>query len=392
MQREIYLDHNATTPILPEVLEAMLPWLSPEGYGNPSSVYRQGKAARAAVERAREAVAELVGAEPKEVVFAGCGTEAIHSAILSAVTLQPDRFRIVTTAVEHSATLKLCEHLSRRGYEIVRLGVDNNGLLDPESLTEWLDEETAVVSVLWANNETGVVFPIERIAEICHEHGVLLHVDAVQAVGKLPRLELGKLPGISYLSLSGHKLHAPKGVAALYVSRRARFAPLLHGSQEGGRRGGTENVASIVGFGRAAELALERLGSFPQEVKKLRDEFEDYLIQNLDGVQVNGSREMRLPNTTNLSFDGIQAETALLLLDKEGVYCSAGSACTSGSFAPSHVLTAMGLTAERARASLRFSFGKANRAEDALEAAKVVVRVVEKIRREMPASVVIHRS
>ncbi|MCX7712591.1 MAG: aminotransferase class V-fold PLP-dependent enzyme [Chthoniobacterales bacterium] len=391
MQRQIYLDHNATTPILPEVLDAMLPWLSPSGFGNPSSSYSLGKAARNAIEAARLSVATLIGASPEEIIFTSCGTESIHSAILSALSLHPDRHRIITSSVEHSATLKLCNNLARKGYQIVRLPVDNHGLLPLNQLADSLDNETAIVSLLWANNETGVLFPVEEIAALCHQHDVLLHIDAVQAIGKLPPLPLHSLPGISYLSLSGHKIHAPKGVAALYINRRSRFSPLLFGSQENSRRGGTENVASIVAFGKAADISLQNLESTSAHIRKLRDQFEDYLLQNLDGIHINGARNQRLPNTSNISFEGIQAETALLLLDKEGIYCSAGSACTSGSIAPSHVLTAMGIPPERARSSLRFSFGKANQPDDAILAASTLTRIIRKIRSENPSTLVISR-
>jgi cysteine desulfurase len=379
--RLLYLDNNATTAIDPAVVEAMLPWLQ-EGFGNPSSAYGPGRRARAAVENARNQVAGLLGTEATEIVFTSCGTESINTAILSACALDPDKRRIVTSAVEHSATLKLCDHLARRGYEIVRLGVDSSGQLDLAELEDSLDDETAVVSLLWANNETGVLFPVEKIGAICATAGVPLHVDAVQAVGKLPLA--GAWPGLSFLSLSGHKLHAPKGIGALYVSRRVRFHPLLRGSQEESRRGGTENVASIVALGRACELAAGHLVAEQTAVRELRDRFEEQILDTVAEARVNGDREHRLPNTANLCFPGIEAEGALILLDEAGLCCSAGSACTSGAVTPSHVLQAMGLDAETARSSLRFSFGRFNTAAEVDEAVELVSRVVAKLRRENP--------
>ena len=378
----LYLDNNATTPVNPKVLQAMLPWLQ-GGYGNPSSVYSLGRAARQAVDLAREQVAALLGCQTTEVLFTSGGTESINTAILSAAQLDPDRRKIITSAVEHSATLKLCDHLARRGYEIVRLGVDRQGLLDVNALNEALDEETAIVSLLWANNETGVLFPAEEIAALCARRKVPLHFDAVQAVGKLPLP--ADLTGISFLSLSGHKLYAPKGVGALYVNRRVKYHPLLRGSQEDARRGGTENVASLVALGQAAELArTEFLPLEEKSIRHLRDTFESEICAQLPGTKVNGHPEQRLPNTSNLCFPGLDAESALLMLDQAQVCCSAGSACTSGAVSPSHVLQAMGLSAEEARSSLRFSFGCQNTEEELREAIPQVVRVMQKLHRENP--------
>lgn len=380
--QDIYFDNNATTQVAPCVLEAMLPWLQ-TAYGNPSSVYRAGRLARAAVDQARNQVADLLHASPEEIVFTSCGTESINTAILSACSLDPDKQQIITSAVEHSATGKLCDHLARRGYEIIRLGVNARGILDLEGLRDALSEDTAIVSLLWANNETGVLFPVEEIAALCAERKIILHLDAVQAVGKLP-VDVSKLPGISFLSLSGHKLHAPKGVGALYVNRRVRFQPLLRGSQENTRRGGTENVASLVALGRAAELAASGIEEEQTLVRHLRDTFESSILEQASGVSVNGDCELRLPNTTNLSFDGIEAEGALILLDEAGIACSAGSACTSGSVTPSHVLQAMGMSNERARASLRFSFGRFNSEAEIQQSLPVILGIIEKLRRENP--------
>jgi cysteine desulfurase len=381
MRNPIYLDNNATTAVDPAVFDAMVPWLR-DHYGNPSSIYASGRAARSAVEEARSRVATLIDARPEEIFFTSCGTESINTAILSACSLDPDRRRVITSAVEHSATLKLCDSLARKGYEIVRLGVDKQGHVSLDELAGEIDEETCLVSLLWANNETGVLNPVEEIAALCLEKGVPLHLDAVQVVGKLPVSV--QMPGLSFLSLSGHKLHAPKGIGAIYASRRVRFTPLLRGSQEEGRRGGTENVASIVAMGFAAGEATKFLEEEQTRVRALRDRFECGVLETIEGVAVNGDREKRLPNTTNLAFEGIEAEGALMLLDQAGVCCSAGSACTAGSVSPSHVLQAMGLDAAHARASLRFSFGRFNTEEETTTALQILAGVVEKLRRESP--------
>jgi cysteine desulfurase len=383
MTRPLYLDHNATTPIDPRVRDAMIPWLGEEGFGNPSSVYGAGRRAAAAIAEARERVASLVGALPAEIIFNSCGTEATNTAILAALAIDPDRRHIVTSTVEHSATVKLCEHLATRGYEITWLPVDRGGRLDPERLRGALTGETAVISLLWANNETGVLFPVEEIAAIARERGVPLHLDAVQAAGKVP-IDLSNL-GAQYVSLSAHKLYAPKGVGALYVNARARYTPLLRGSQEEGRRGGTQNVASIVAFGVAAELAAQHPSTVHEGIRSLRDRFEGELIK-LEGVSRNGEAAHRLPNTSNLSFAGIDAETALLLFDKEGLCCSAGSACSSGSVNPSHVLTAMGLSRDDARSSLRFSLGRTTTEEEIDRALEIIPRIIAKLRAERPAA------
>ena len=382
MSALLYLDHNATTPIDPFVRDAMLPWLE-NGFGNPSSVYGLGRQAAEALTKAREQVAALVGADPSEIIFNSCGTEATNTAILSALAIDPDRRHIITSAVEHSATIKLCEHLATRGYEITWLPVDKGGLLDLAKLEAAITPETAVISLLWANNETGVLFPIEQIAALALEKKVPLHLDAVQAAGKVP-INLSAL-NVQYVSLSAHKLYAPKGVGALYVNKRARYTPLLRGSQEETRRGGTQNVASIVAFGKAAELALTNLPSSPERIRTLRDRFENTLLSSIEGARRNGTAEPRLPNTSNLTFPCIEAETALLLFDKEGLCCSAGSACSSGSINPSHVLTAMGVTRDEARASLRFSFGRTTTEADIDRALEIIPRIIAKLRAERPA-------
>jgi len=382
MNPVIYLDNNATTQIAPEVFDSMVPWLK-GGYGNPSSVYRLGREAQNAIEEARGRVSSLAGCTPEEILFTSCGTESINTAILSALAVDPDKKHIVTSAVEHSATIKLCEYLARRGYEITWLSVDASGRLDLERLESAIREDTAIVSLLWANNETGVLFPVKEIAAIAQKKKTLLHIDAVQAFGKLPLSLEGE--GIHYVSFSGHKLYAPKGVGGLYVSRRAKFTPLLRGSQENARRGGTQNVASIVGFGRAAELALPHLGD--PAIASLRDSLESHLVSTVAGCSVNGDPVHRLPNTTNISFDGIESEGALILLDEQGICCSAGSACTSGSVNPSHVLKAMGLSNDKARASLRFSLGRFTTAEEIEKARVAVPRVIAKLRDLSPAGI-----
>ena len=383
MSELLYLDHNATTPIDPEVLAAMLPWLENE-FGNPSSLYSLGRRSAAALTKAREQVASLVGAQPSEIIFNSCGTEATNTAILSALAIDPDKRHIITSAVEHSATIKLCEYLATRGYEITWLPVDKDGILDPEKLESAITADTAVVSLLWANNETGVLFPIDEIVSITTRRKVPLHLDAVQAAGKVP-INLEEL-GVQYASLSAHKLYAPKGVGALYVNRRARYTPLFRGSQEESKRGGTQNVASIIAFGKAAELAQAHLLMAAERIGKLRDHFEQTLLSTVEGVRRNGTDEPRLPNTSNLTFAGIEAETALLLFDKEGLCCSAGSACSSGSINPSHVLTAMGVSRDEARASLRFSLGRTTTDTEIDRALEIIPRVIAKLRAAQPAS------
>ena len=374
----IYFDNNATTSLDPDVLEAMLPFLR-ENYGNPSSAYSFGKRVAQAVHHAREQLADLLGCEPSELIFTSCGTESDNSAIQSAIQLDPDRRHLVTSKVEHSAIVKHAETLARRGYEVTWLSVNSDGLIDLRELENAIRPDTAIVSLIWANNETGVLFPIEEAAAICRAKGTLFHTDAVQAVGKIP-IDLQK-SSIQFLSLSGHKLHAPKGVGALYVNRRTRFNPyLIGGGQENKKRGGTENTASIVGLGVAAELAGVHLSEENAQVRALRDTFEEGILKRIPNVQVNGHRTLRLPNTSNLAIEGIDSEGMLMLLDQKGICCSAGSACTAGSLEPSHVLRAMGCSTDRARGSLRFSFSRLNTQEEVRQALEIVPRLVEKLR------------
>jgi cysteine desulfurase len=374
----IYLDNNATTQVDPAVVAEMMPFLT-ELYGNPSSAYGFGQKVAKAIEKARARVAALLGCDPSEILFTSCGTESNNAAINSALSFDPDRQHVVTTRVEHSAITKHCEALAKRGCEVTWLAVDEQGQIDLGELERAIRPDTAIVSTMWANNETGVLFPIPEIAAIVHRKKTLFHTDAVQAVGKIP-LHLAGTP-INLLSLSGHKLHCPKGVGVLYVSRRTRFAPYLFGgSQEQGRRAGTENVASIVALGKACEIAAEFMEHEQREVRALRDEFEQGVLAKIPDAQVNGDREHRLPNTTNISFEGIDSEAVLLLLDKAGICCSAGSACTTGSLHPSHVLRAMGFSNERARSSLRFSFSRFNSRLDVEHARDVLPKVIAKLR------------
>lgn len=374
----IYLDNNATTQLDPAVLEEMLPFLT-GSYGNPSSAYQLGARSRAAVERAREQVAALAGCEPSEIVFTSGGTESNNTAIHSALQLDPARQHIVTTAVEHSATLRFCEELRNRGGAVTFVGVGEDGMLDLDELEQAIRPETAIVTVQWANNETGVIFPIEEIAALARRQRGLFHTDAVQAAGKL-QLHLRDFP-ISFCSLSAHKLHGPKGVGALFVDRRAAFRPLvIGGGQENSRRGGTENVPAIVGFGKAAELAARNLSANTEHMRTLRDHFENAVLSTVANVQVNGTGESRLPNTSSLAFAGIDSEAALLLLDRHGICCSAGSACRSGSPEPSHVLRAMNLSEERQRGTLRFSFGRFNTGAEVERASGSVTEIIGKLR------------
>lgn len=378
-----YFDNNATTRIAPEVVEAMMPYLT-EQYGNPSSAYQFGKAVGRQVEVARTKVAALVNAEPREIVFTSCGTESNNTAIHSALLAQPGKRHIVTTAVEHSAVLKTCQQLAKRGVEVTFLPVEADGSLDIHLLEKSIRPDTALVSVMLANNETGVVFPLEEIAAICRSKEVLIHTDAVQTPGKM-KLDVGAL-GVDMLSLSAHKLHAPKGIGMLYVKRGTKYLPhIIGGTQEQGRRGGTENVPYIMGFGRAAELALS---GFPEEntrIRALRDRMEKAILGSVPDCYLNGGRDLRLGNTSNIAFDFVEAEGILMLLDQVGICASSGSACTTGSLNPSHVLLAMGLTPARARGSIRLSLGTYNTSEEVDYLVKHLPGVIAKLRAVSPA-------
>ena len=357
-----YFDNNATTRIAPEVVSAMVPFLT-EYWGNASSAYQFGAQIKRHLEVAREQVAALINADPKEIIFTSCGTESNNSAIHSALVLNPGKRHVITTAVEHSANINYGEFLSRRGYDVSYLPVEPDGSLDIHLLDKSIRPDTAIVSIMWANNETGVVFPIEETAAICRSKGVPFHTDAVQVPGKL-KIDV-KAAGVDLLSLSAHKLHAPKGIGMLYVKKRTKFQPyVIGGHQERGRRGGTESVADIVAFGRAAELALASLDDENTRVRALRDRLESGLLKVIPSTWRNGAREPRLPNTTNIAFGFVEAEAILMQLDQAGICASSGSACTTGSLEPSRVLTAMGVNPARARGSIRFSLGIYNTAEE----------------------------
>jgi cysteine desulfurase len=354
----VYVDNNATTSVDPEVFEAMRPFLC-ESYGNPSSIHTFGGKVSKHVETAREQVASLLGADSREVIFTSCGTESDNAAIFSALHLCPKKKKIVMSKVEHPAVLNVGKELERRGYRVSMAPVDSRGRIDMESLEGLVDDNTAVVSVMWANNEIGNIYPVEKIADIAHKHGALFHTDAVQAVGKVS-MKLSEM-NIDMLSLSGHKLHAPKGVGALYVKRGVRFRPfVLGGHQERGRRGGTENVAGLAALGKACELAEKNMDYENTEVKALRDKLEQGVVALIPSVRVNGDVDHRLPNTSNISFEFIESESILLLLDRLGICASSGSACTTGSLEPSHVLRAMGLPYTAAHGAIRFSLSKFN--------------------------------
>lgn len=349
----IYLDNNATTKVDPEVVEAIMPYLT-EYYGNPSSMHTFGGQLAKAVRTAREQVAALLGADESEIVFTSCGTEGDNAAIRAALLAQPEKRHIITTQVEHPAVLNVCKQLETQGYSVTYLSVNRQGQLDLDELEASLTGNTALVTIMYANNETGTVFPIEQIGLRVKEKGAIFHVDAVQAVGKIP-LNM-KTSTVDMLTLSGHKIHAPKGIGALYVRRGVRFRPLLIGGhQERGRRAGTENVPGIVGLGKAAELELRQIETAIQKETRLRDRLEQTLLAKIPDCEVNGDITQRLPNTSNIGFKYIEGEAILLLLNKYGICASSGSACTSGSLEPSHVLRAMGLPYTTLHGSIRFS-------------------------------------
>lgn len=381
--RVYYFDNNATTRVAPEVVDAMVPFLR-EYWGNPSSAYGFGAQVHKHVEGARERVAALVNADPKEVLFTSCGTESNNSAIHSALVTSGKR-HVVTTKVEHSANINFGEYLQKRGYEVTYLPVESDGSIDLHLLEKSIRPDTAIVSAMYANNETGVVFPIEEIAAICRSKGVLCHTDAVQVPGKL-KVDVKAL-GVDFLSLSAHKLHAPKGIGMLYVKRRTKYQPyVIGGHQEKGRRGGTESVANIVGFGRAAEIAMQSLDDENTRVRALRDRLETYILTHIPNTVRNGAKEPRLPNTANIAFDFIEAEAVLTRLDLLGICASSGSACTTGSLDPSHVLSAMGLTPMRARGSVRFSLGIYNTDEDVDYLLAHLPKIVQQLRDISPLS------
>ncbi|MBB1486502.1 cysteine desulfurase NifS [Oceanospirillum sediminis] len=379
----IYLDNNATTRVDPEVVETMLPYFT-EQFGNPSSLHEYGNRVGLALKKARGQIQALLGAEyDTEIVFTSCGTESDSTAILSALKAQPQRREIITTQVEHPAVLALCEHLEKEGYTVHYLAVDGQGRLDLEQYQSLLSEQTAIVSVMWANNETGTFFPVLEMAEMAHARGVMFHTDAVQAVGKIP-MDL-KNSKIDMLSLSGHKLHGPKGIGVLYLRRGTRFRPLLRGGhQERGRRAGTENAASIVALGKAAELALQAMEHENTEVRRLRDKLEKGILSQVNYAFITGDPDNRLPNTSNIAFEYIEGESILLMLNKFGIAASSGSACTSGSLEPSHVMRAMGLPYTAAHGTVRFSLSRDTTEADIDRVIVVLPGIIDQLRTLSP--------
>lgn len=381
--RKIYLDHNATTPVHQEVFEAMLPFLKDE-WGNPSSIHWAGRASRKAIDEAREKVAALFNCAPLEIIFTSSGTESDNHAIKGLAYAKKDKGNhIITTKVEHPAVINTCKHLAKEGFEVTYLNVDQEGMIDLDALKKSITGKTILITVMYANNETGVIFPMEDIALLAKERGVAFHTDAVQAAGKLP-VDLQKL-GVDLFSISGHKLYAPKGIGALIARRGTRLVPLIHGGHhERNRRGGTENVAGIVGLGKACELAMRDMDKESANLLALRKRLEQGLTAKIPHVKINGHAEKRLPNTANISFEFVEGESLLLNLDMLGVAASSGSACTSGSLEPSHVLLAMGSTHELSHGSVRFSMGRNNTVEDIDYIIEIMPPIVERMRSMSP--------
>jgi cysteine desulfurase len=374
----IYFDYNATTPVLPEVFEAMRPYFCDE-WGNPSSAYRFGSKLKTIIGTAREQVAGLIGALPEEILFTSCATESNNAAIQAVLKLNPAKRHIITSAVEHSSVLNHCQALEKEDYRVTYLPVNRDGLLHIADLENALTDQTAIVSLMWANNETGVLFPVQEIGELCRERGILFHCDAVQAAGKV-EINVRQMP-VDYLSLSGHKFYAPKGVGALYVRRKSPFVPFLHGGhQENGLRGGTENVPLIIGMGKAAELASRRLQNFDANIRPLRDKLETGILTRISNTEVNGHTGLRLANTTNIIFRGVESETLLVLLDQAGICASKGSACLGNSDGPSHVIKAMKPDGVTARESLRFSLGINSREDEVHICVDTLVRCAAALR------------
>ena len=378
----IYVDNNATTKVAPEVLEEMLPYFS-DLYGNPSSMHTFGGNVGYKLKEARARVASLIGATPEEIVFTSCGTESDSTAIRAALQSYPNKKHVVTTRVEHPAIKNLGELLSKNGYRVTFVPVDRKGTLDLDYLYSSLSVDTSVVSIMWANNESGMIFSIEEISREIKQRGIVFHTDAVQAVGKIP-VDVSK-SGVDMLSLSGHKIHAPKGIGVLYVRKGTKFSPfMIGGHQEDGRRGGTENVASIIGLGKAAELASQRLSVYGRKVRSLRDKLENEILARIPNAMINGDRENRLPNTTSISFEYVEGESILLMLDEFGICASSGSACTSGSLEPSHVLRAMGVPFTAAHGSIRFSLSTYNTEEEIDFIIEKLPPIIERLRELSP--------
>lgn len=380
--KAIYVDNNATTRVDPMVLDAMLPYFN-DFYGNPSSMHSFGGEVAHKIDEARIKVASLVNASPDEIVFTSCGTESNSTAIHATISSIPDKKHIITSRVEHPAVKNLCEYLSKKGYRITFVPVDRKGMLDVDYLYNSLTDDTAIVSIMWANNETGMIFPIEEISQVVKQKGIVFHTDAVQAIGKVP-VDVDKSK-VDMLSLSGHKIHAPKGVGALFVRKGTRFSPfLIGGHQEGGRRGGTENVVSIIGLGKASELAENHLEEVTTRVGQLRDKLESELLRRIPNSMINGDSENRLPNTTSISFEYVEGESILLMIDEFGICASSGSACTSGSLEPSHVLRAMGVPFTAAHGSIRFSLSIYNTEEEINFIIEKLPPIIEHLRNLSP--------
>ena len=381
--RRVYLDNNATTPLAPEVFEALKPYLL-EDYGNASSIHWLGQRAKAAVEKAREQVARLINARPSEVVFTSGGTESDNAALFGIVqAARSEAKHVVTTALEHHAVLNTCQALEKRGVSVTYVRVGPGGVVDPDDVERALRPETVLISVMHANNELGTIQPLEEIGRIARERDIYFHSDAVQSVGKIP-VDVEKL-GVDLLSLSAHKLHGPKGVGALYIRKGTLLRPLLYGGHhERDRRPGTENTPGIVGLGKAAEMAREHLAEEATRVGALRDRLEEGVLARVPLRAVNGDRARRLPTTTNIRFDYIEGEGFVIAMDLRGIACSTGAACSSGSLEPSHVLSAIGLSPEQARSSIRFSLGRHNTSEDIDTTLEVLPPVVEQLRAVSP--------
>ncbi len=378
----IYMDNNATTKVHPEVVREMLPYFS-EYYGNPSSMHSFGGKSGEKVKEARARVAAMIGARPDEIVFTSCGTESNSTAIYAALRSNPDKKHIVTTRVEHPAVKNLVEYLTKTGYRSTFVPVDGGGRLDLDVLYDSLSDDTAIVSVMWANNESGVVFPVEEIASVVGDRGIVFHTDAVQAVGKL-EVDVTKA-NVNMLSLSGHKIHGPKGVGVLYVRKGTKFFPfLVGGHQEGGRRGGTENVASIVGLGKAAELMADHRKEMNTPVRALRDKLEKGILEKIPNTMVNGDPANRLPNTSSIAFEYVEGEAILLMMNELGICASSGSACTSGSLEPSHVLRAMGVPFTAAHGSIRFSLSTFNTEEEVDFVIEKIPPIIQRLRDMSP--------
>ncbi|MBI5810734.1 MAG: cysteine desulfurase NifS [Deltaproteobacteria bacterium] len=383
MSNKIYFDHNATTPVIDEVFEAMAPYLR-ESWGNPSSIHWAGRAPKKAVEEAREQVARLFNCTPPEVIFTSSGTESDNHAIKGLAYAKKDKGNhIITTKVEHPAIMNTCKHLAKEGFEVTYLDVDGLGMIDLQALKAAVTPKTILITVMSANNETGVIFPVEEIGNIAKEKGVTFHTDAVQAAGKLP-IDLQRI-NIDLMSISAHKLYGPKGVGALIAKRGVRLIPLIHGGHhERNRRGGTENVAGIAGLGKACEAAARDMEKETAHLMSLRKRLEDGLMERIPHITLNGHPDRRLPNTANISFEFVEGESLLLNLDMKGIAASSGSACTSGSLEPSHVLLAMGRTHELSHGSVRFSLGRGNTMEDINYLIEVMPPIVERMRSMSP--------